>query len=44
MVKLDFMAYQPLKLCNAKSCLFIYIRYIRTGLVRCYGIPSFEVM
>ena len=44
MVWLDVMAYQPLKLFNAKPCLYIYIKYIRTGLVRFYGIPTFEVI
>ena len=44
MVRLDFMAYQPLKLFNAKSCLFTYIKFKRYSLVRCYGIPTFEVI
>ena len=44
MIRLDFMTYQHLKLFNAKFCLFINIKYIRYGLVRCYGIPTFEVI
>ena len=37
---LGFMAYQPLRLFNTKSSLFIYINYIGFGLVGFYGIST----
>ena len=35
-----FMAYQPFRLFNAKSCLCIYIKYIWFNLVWFYGIST----
>ena len=40
LVWLGFMVYQPLWLFNAKSSLYIYIKYIWIGLVWFYGIST----
>ena len=40
LVRLAFMVYQHCRLFNAKSSLYIYIKYIGFGLVGFYGIST----
>ena len=40
LVWLGFMGYQPCRLFNVKSSLYIYTKYIGFGLIRFYGISA----